>query len=243
MFAGRTLDGTLEDMLNPSFRTVDFADDPAVKTIASYMRHCWVAIPPPTEAPTLAYTQEDIGAFIRSIQTETETEREERPKNADRTVYTPWREAVYRMWNHVFTDVMLFLPEVGRGIGHFHFPSYTVLPLSFPGTGPEMAMKWATNMLIIPTYLGQGVQVRMSKNVDEWGKEGEHTLGKFDGKNECEIWWVRKGTEVKFHLEAGDEGVREGEALAAVLMLAVLCDEGHGHEELDGLQDAVEGEE
>jgi hypothetical protein len=133
------------------------------------MRHTWIAIPPSSEAPS--YTHEDLGAFMRRMQVQTETERAERPKNTDTTIHTPWRDAVYGMWNHVFWDVSLFLEGVGHGIRHFHPPNHKVLPLSFPGTGDEMATKWDTNVLIIPTYLGKGVQVRMLKNVDEWGRK------------------------------------------------------------------------
>jgi len=136
--------------------------------------------------------------------------------------------------------VSLFLDGVGGGIGHFHPPNHRVLPLLFPGTGPEMATKWDANVLIIPTYLANGVRVRMSKNVDEWGKDSEHTFGKFDDSNPYKIWYLREGTEVKFHLEVEDEKA-EREGLAVVLMIAVLCNEEH--EVADGQDNGAQTED
>jgi hypothetical protein len=71
------------------------------------------------------------------------------------------------------------------------------------------------------------------------GKEGEHTLGKFEEGKPYEIWYLREGTEVKFHLEVENKEEREG--LAAVLMIAVLCNEEH--EEPNEQQDTLQAEE
>ncbi|KAF4625645.1 hypothetical protein G7Y89_g12516 [Cudoniella acicularis] len=221
MYTSRVLDGTPDDILNPSFRTVDFGDESAVITVASYMRHAWIAIPPPLSEPS--YTQNDIGAFIRGIQNETETERIEREKNPDTTVHTPWRDAIYKMWNHVFWDVMKFLPHVGYGIGHFHPPNHKVFPLAFPGTSLEMTTKWDTNVLIIPAHLEQGVQVSMSRDV---GSDENVICRTFESGKPYEIWYLKKGTEVKFYLEAKNKDERVG--LAAVLMIGILCTDEHG---------------
>lgn len=82
-------------------------------------------------------------------------------------------------------------------------------------------------MLIIPTFLAKGVELRMTKNVDECGEEGELTFGSFDGGNPYEIWCLREAMEVKFHLKVGDEHEEKQEGLAAVLVVAILCSDEH----------------
>jgi len=147
-------------------------------------------------------------------------------KKEDMTVHTPWRDTVYVIWNHVFVDVMRFLPEVGMGVGHFHPPNHDVLELSFGHR--ELVQKWETNVLIVPGFLGTGVKVSMY--------EGDTKLGSFDEENEFEVWWLKEGSEVKFVVE------REGEGLAAVLMLGILCsaDDQEVEEEEDDEDDSDE---
>ena len=120
---------TLTDMLNPSFRAVQFGDEGAMITVTTRVRQAWTAIPPEKEPP---YNQNDVGAFIPEIQTKPEDEIK---KNPDMTIHTPWRETIYEMWNHVFYDVMRFLPEVGMGVGHFHPPSHDVMEVRFGEEG------------------------------------------------------------------------------------------------------------
>jgi hypothetical protein len=120
---------------------------------------------------------------------------------------------------------MQFLPEVGDGNQAFSLPNHQVFPLSFPRTGEETATKWETNVLIIPAYMGKGV--RMSKNVEDWGEECEHTLRKFDSVNPYEIYCLKGGTKVKFHLEAEGKGENERDVLAAVSVVVVLCKAEH----------------
>lgn len=75
--------------------------------------------------------------------------------------------------------------------------------------------------MIVPAYLGKGV--RISKNVEDWGEECEHTLGKFDSGNPYETYCLKGGTKVKFHLEAEGKDENKRDVLAAVLVVAVLC--------------------
>lgn len=158
------------------------------------------------------------------------------PQNPDHnTVHTAWRDEIYENWNHLFLDVSRFLQGAGVGIGHLHPPSQEVFALEYPQAssderevGPEVK-KWDTDVLIIPTYLAPGVQVKMTMlsadSADEGASSAGKTLGTFNGENTAEIWYVRPGVEVSFHLEGSWEEHKEG--VAAVLVCGLLCQDEH----------------
>jgi hypothetical protein len=204
MYSIRHLTGDLSEMLNPTFRSVNFEHRGPMVIVTTMTRLAWSSNPPSRRQE---FTQEGIEAWVRLIQ-ETPNEVILAMRNEESTlVRTPWRMAVYGMWNHVFWDVMKFLPQVHSGVGHFHPPNHDILDLEFGGEG--VVKKWDTHMLMLPAFLRSGAKVSMY--------EGETKLGTFDGENEFEIWWLKQGTEVKFTVEG------EGEELAAVLSLGILC--------------------
>lgn len=155
-----------------------------------------------------------------------------------------WRLAILAFWNHVYWDVMQFLPQVGLGIGHFHPPSHSSLSIPFwptPTSDPEPPARlmlleelcqqptkhtFGTNTLLIPAYLCPGVVLRM-KVASQDGTTME-TLGTFSDSSKTEIWWLRQGIEVSFYVDIRASTFTElKENVAAVLGIGVLCDDVH----------------
>ncbi len=234
MHSVRHLDGaTIEEMLYPKFRIVNFDDEPAIRTVATSLRDAWPILPgEPAEEGADASA---LGAFLRAHRTV--SERQQAPRNPDKdTVRTPWRDEIYHMWNHVFWDVGRFLAEVGPGIGEFHPPAHEVFVVDYPssagGDGKGMAVRkvWDTNVLLLPAYLEPGIRVRFSSGgVERQDGMVEKVLGTFDGENTAEIWFVMAGLEVNIYVEGEYEGGRKG--VAAVLVYGKLCTQDHeeGH--------------
>ena len=144
--------------------------------------------------------------------------------------YIPhWRDSIYHMWNHVFYDVMNFLPEVNCSVGHFHPPSHDAFAVDYPTAhGRNVAVakkKWDTNTLLIPAHRAPGVSVRATVNESNEDETLEKELGTFDGLNPTEIWYVRKGVDVNIYVEGDFEKDRQG--VAAVTVYGILCSDIH----------------
>ena len=257
----RHLTGAPGDLLCPAFRNVNFSDEAAVVLVSRHLRLAWLALPPPDAADT---GSAGIGAWMAASSRRSEEERKAVPRNTDvwelpdaeveAAVRSPWREAGYEMWNHVFQDVSNFLRSVGPGMGHLHPPAQEVFALHYPSpTGPAeeeargnglegggREMVWQTDVLVIWTWLDDGVEVRMTTGdvTDEERKEmgDSKTLGSFvEGATETEIWYVKRGTRVRFCIEGKYEGKRKG--LAAVMVTGRLDLECPGKKEETGMED------
>jgi hypothetical protein len=120
-------------LANPDFINVKFDHKPAMMRVAHGLRSAWEAFPVEDKA---TYDMDDLGAYMRSLdpnQADWDIERHRKggseaslivpPRNKDRTILTRWREAIYLTWNHVFVNVMNFLPSVATDVGHFDPPS------------------------------------------------------------------------------------------------------------------------
>src|SRR5436190_4729703 len=124
----RTTHGNVGNILDPPFRKISFDGETFIVIVSSQLRYAWTANPPESDNFDNA-----VWLFARENHQRTEEERAAVPQDPDRkTLHTPWRDAIYNRWNHVFSDVMWFLETVNDNIGHFHFPSHDVLPLNFP---------------------------------------------------------------------------------------------------------------
>ena len=77
MFSVRTLDGSVEDMLNPKFRKVDFGSTPVVVLLSAHLGYAWSAIPDEDTGDN------GIGQFIKANHELSEEERERVPLNPD----------------------------------------------------------------------------------------------------------------------------------------------------------------
>ena len=223
MRTGRTLDGSPEDLIYPSFRLVNFSDEGAVVLVSTHLRHAWIA------APGADVGASAVGAFIAASHNRSEAERRAVPQNPNKEdIHTPWRDEIYHQWNHVFYDVASFLSSVGPGIGHLHPPAHDAFALTYPvadGEEEEKENVWDYNVLVIPAYLEPGVAVRMS-TVKEDGEE--KTLGTFNASTTADIWYIKKGTSVRFFVEGECENVRGG--VAAVLVCGKLDLACTGHQ-------------
>ena len=224
MFSVRNLDGSVEDMFNPKFRKVDFGSTPVVVLVSTHLRYAWSAIPSDDTS------ENGIGQFIKANYERSEEERKNVPQNPDRdNIHTPWRDSVYHNWNHVFYDVMKFLPDVNCSVGHFHPPSHDVFAVAYPrADGASVAVarkKWDTNMLMTPAHMEPGVSFRATVNERNEDGVAEKELGTFDGSNATEIWYIRKGVNINIYVEGNFDKGRRG--IAAAMVVGILCSDIH----------------
>ena len=210
-------------MFNPPFRKVNFDDEKSMSTVAKHLRRAWTAIP--SEEPTY----DAINRFIQYDTGRSEEEQRRVQKNSNRNdTQTAWRRAIYFYWNHLFVDVMNFLPHAQSGVGHFHPPahaSFAIEYLDFELGSPPIQKSWKSNVLVIPTFLDTGVSVRFE--TEPGTKEGEPwgLLGVYDDRNPNEVWFIQKGLAVNIFVEGNSEGQRTG--VAAVFVYATLCTDRH----------------
>ncbi len=228
MYTCRTLDGSIGDILNPSFRTVNFDDSPHVVVVSTHLRYAWSA------RHSEETSSDDVGQFIKANHERSEDDPECVPLNPDlESLHTPWRDSVYYLWNHVFYDVMNFLPEVNCSVGHLHPPSHDAFALKYPkpeDETPDVVCKsWETNVLLIPAYRASKVSIRATVQQSSDDRTSEKGLGTFNDSNLTEIWYVRRGVEVNFFVEAEFEKDRQG--LAAVMVCGILCTDNHETEQ------------
>ena len=227
MYTARTLDGSVEDILNPVFRIINFHDSPHVILVSKYLRYAW---------PTLRSEDTDVNGvrqFIQANSSRYEQEHEQLTQNPDlESLHTPWRDTIYHQWNHVFYDVMQFLTEVNCSVGHFHPPSHDAFALKYSDSrdekGAVLSKIWDTNVLLIPAYRASGVAIRATILRPNKDQQSEKDLATFDDSNVAEIWYVRSGIEVKFYIEG--EFNRDSRGLAAVMACGILCTEHHEQE-------------
>ena len=228
MYTCRTLDGSIKDILDPSFRTVNFDDSPHVVVVSKHLRYAWPAL------ASEETSSDDVGQFIKTNHERSEEDRERVPLNPDlESPHTPWRDSIYHLWNHVFYDVTNFLAEVNYTVGHFHPPSHDAFALKYPRSqdeAPDVVCKsWDANVLLIPAYRASGVSIRATAQQSTDDPTSEKVLGTFNDSNPTEIWYVGSGLEVKFSVEAEFEKDRQG--LAAVMVCGILCTDTHETEQ------------
>jgi len=248
MFMSRRVTGTsVEEMLFPAFRKVDFAGASAVRTIAQRLRQCWATTPVSNiSGDAEVDVNKEITDQMRRLQGCTDDEVKELAYPDKDDAHTPFRELVYGFYNHVFWDVAGFLNDAAAGIGHPHPPNHAVLPLFYPGSGPDsggglagIAEKLSgVPFLIIPAYIEPGVKVCISsaawrmgalKGGDEAAAEEKQMVEDNEGLvfdatgseelyNATEIGWVKADQDIDVTL--GGETNRTG--LAAVLVIGPL---------------------
>ncbi|KAF8422569.1 hypothetical protein EV426DRAFT_535248 [Tirmania nivea] len=200
-------------MLIPPFRTLHFEKYSAMVRMSSLLRAAWLAEPSPAGLDSWM-----LSCANQSSNGDQATSDISNPSE----LHTPWRDEIYYNWNHVFHDGFSFLQEAVCGIGGFHPPSHDILPLSSQREGPLQKV-WNTNVMLIPAYLAPGAQVRMfSAEKDAEGKRKE--LGKFNGKNTTELWFLLKGNEVLLEVEEGTGPAREGPVAVLAVGIGCSCD-------------------
>ncbi|KAF8152266.1 hypothetical protein B0H34DRAFT_800735 [Crassisporium funariophilum] len=218
-------------ILFPALRKINYSDTPQVRFVSTHLRHAWRA---PSPADLSDHNAAISASFKRSLAHTADVPRE--LDSDQNTVHTPWRDALYTMWNHVFWDVAKFLKEAGPGFGHLHPPKHAVFPLTY-GTGVRDTQTWDTNVLLCPAVRMDGVVVRV------WIGKGEESreVGRFGGPvekgdasgegvtqmGETECWFITAGSEVRFFVERAQVPEMGEEGLAAVIVWTPLCQENH----------------
>ena len=244
MHSHRTLTGTPQNLLNPSHRTLHFEDEPAVVTVLTHIRALWTTVPPsPTALETVKTQDFDLPGPWSIARDYTLNPQQDGYEGLEWTNddggSTPFREQVGGMFAPVFVDVMACLPGLQCSAGHMHGPGHEIFAVPFPksmGTGgvsdmETMRMTWNSNVVMIPAYVAEGCKIRMEVSSDE----GSSALGAFAHKEPgYEVWYVRTGEEVIFHVESPGKAATPGkpasEEPAAVLAAARLCTDLHGYE-------------
>ena len=167
----RTMSGeTLAEQLNPSFRKISFSDESAVRTVAFLLREAWTASPPEQA------NAESLGPWLSACSRKTPEERAATPRSKDFTLHTMWRDSVYAMFNHVFSDVHRWLQEACMLEGDFKPPSHDAFALPFPAAPSsssaattEFEKVWDVAVYMIPTYIAKGATVRAYRMEDRYG--------------------------------------------------------------------------
>ena len=220
--------GTVESMFEPPFRKINFDDEPPMIAITRHLRRAW------TTAPPSDTSYNGVNQFLQTDSWRSEQERRMVPQNLNKdNINTTWRKSVCFYWNHIFFDIMNFLPHAQSDVGHFHVPNSKMLAIEHPKVNGDprktvIRKKWDTNILIIPAFLDRDVSIRFESlpTADEntpWG-----LLGVYDGTTSNEVWYIRKDFEVNIHVETGANSSKQG--IAAVMVYAILCSQQHGAE-------------
>jgi hypothetical protein len=243
MFTVRKLTGnTWAEALDPSFRKVDFSSMYAVVLVSTTIRRSWQLLPEvikdhgeSTYENTIPFTRQLIGAI-----NETSDDDLAAFVNPDREiVHTPFRDAIYEVWNHVFIDVSRFLSEVNCKCGEFKPPSVEAVGVRYLEDGQARTRKAEGDMTKVvememlshrqfaPAFLDPGVKLAVvvggdsketfnqEEDKDEarsflW--DATSTEGLWNGK---EVLWVKGGQKIQIYLGGNLDQSRKG--LAAVL--------------------------
>ena len=96
MYVSRTLNGSIENFLDPSFRTVNFDDWPHVIVVSKHLGYPWPAL------PSEETSSDDVRQFVETNHERSEEVGKRVPRNPDlECLHTPWRNSIYRFGNHV----------------------------------------------------------------------------------------------------------------------------------------------
>jgi hypothetical protein len=135
---------------------------------------------------------------------------------------------------------MRFLSEAAMGVGHYHPPAHSYLAVNFPLDGAEKTVTtigWDAHVLLIPTYLAEGVTLRVTTAEENPDVKKEEELGTFDKDKKAEVWWLRKSTKICIHVEGDWKNDKNRGTVAAVLAIGVLCDNSESDAEEDESED------
>ena len=133
-----TLTGTLQNLLNPSHRTLHLEDERAIVTLLTHIRALWTTVPP--KMPLRDITLDISQNFPQSQDPDDESRLEEANPwsiardyalNAQRDGYVGlarnmsgdldnFRRGIVKICSPVFVDVMNCLPGVQCSVGHLN---------------------------------------------------------------------------------------------------------------------------
>ena len=228
-------------MYEPPFRKINFDDEPPMITIARHLRRAWIVV------PTEEATYDGVSRFLQTDSWRSEEDRRKVPRNPNKDdVGSKWRKAVCFYWNHIFFDIMNFLPHAQADVGHFHVPDTRTFVIDYPKQNIDprtyvTRKKWDTNVVITPAFLDDGLSVRFESSPSPDENEPWGLLGVFDARYANEAWYIRRGLEVKIYLEIDQGSAKQG--AAAVVVYAPLCTQQHRSVSVDPLNQIEEWRE
>lgn len=218
MFTIRTLSGkTLEEQLNPPFRKASFEFHAAGVLCVTQFRRAWQTKPQlsPDEQKDKNKLQTALVAIIKATANLPDEEWAKTvilDEDVD-TVHSPWRNLVYRHFNHIFADTYRLLLEAGGStIGTCQLPCEKAFPINFPTSSDSelvMGRTFDTNIFMLPVFIKPGVQIEI-ETVDEV----QNSV--FDANSKYEIWWIEGKKPIKLSVKGGTVGVT---GLAAVMVI------------------------
>lgn len=245
MYTTRHVTGdTIEEMLNPPLRSIQYGGHPAVNTVSTRLRQAW-ALRPELAGDVANFsaarvTNEAIKEMIHNLHVALNEGEMEAMRNPDKdTAHTPLRDALYYMWNHVFYDVSRFLSEVNCGTGIFQPPAEEVQPIEYPECEGNWAdgilarvqeLEFDTHVLVSPMFVDPGVKIKVLVGAesnptitDNESHDGDPSSFEIDATetegiwNKPEIWWVKAGQRIQIYLGGNFDKSRCG--LAAVFVI------------------------
>lgn len=222
--------------------TVDWSDNMVVMQVSTMLRRAWLLDPITLtsstneslaeDGPALSSVMQTIGNGIAVAPPETRWDdgiwRSETgygildppcslqcDETNPRNVWSPWRESVYHMHNHVFIDVWRRLRDdmPKAEIGQFRPPNVGTWALEYQPKehGSELPSRtFSVDTFVCPVWLDGGVNVHIGPS------EAEQPVI-FDARHWTSAVWVRAGEEVTFGIQGG-HGANVG-GIAAVLVL------------------------
>ncbi|KAM7219674.1 hypothetical protein V8F06_004887 [Rhypophila decipiens] len=181
-----------------------------------------------------------------------DAEEEEDSDNDDAVsspLFTPFRQQIYRLYNHVFFDAHSSLKAQlasAEGsteqvqIGDFKYAATTMMVLEAPEEDePEkekgIPHEFETDTFVYPVWIARGTKLTIKR-------EGEtETMVEFtdEGKKWTEVLWFKAGTKVVVHPESEDS---KANGVVALLCLGACAPvgEGEGGGEGEGAADGAE---
>lgn len=252
MFSAQvTLEGLPESQQNdPPFRRVDVGDEPGVRTMAALLRAAWDCEPPAASLAAFAETNGDanadadstneareqaVWAFSREYSHMSSEQKMALPRNPDtQDAFLPWRQTIYHIWRHVFSDTSSFVRACNARAGHWHeAQGFADLHSGDDNVG-QLVLRhgqhganavrhvFKHNVLLCPAFFGAGISIRIERlpvneHVELPTEDSDHAEDApyvlYDRKdldicrNDCGtiIWWIRRDVPVQFHVELDDE--------------------------------------
>ncbi|KAF2796026.1 hypothetical protein K505DRAFT_359640 [Melanomma pulvis-pyrius CBS 109.77] len=231
MFVSTTLHNGIEDVLNPTFRLVNFASSADQLTVVRMLRNAWTVEEPKMEAGGV---EAAFGKWMRENGNPGKKwgDASITKQNSDKDdLDTPWRQHVLFYYNHLFVDIGRMLPNVNSSLGHHHPPNHTSFSLSHSPSPASTTRTFNTPIIILPAFLDYGTKVKISQ-VSDKDDSTIREYGVFDSKHMEEAWWIGAGVKLRMDVVVdGTEEENKKEGVAAVFAVGPLCTERHGGED------------
>lgn len=155
-----------------------------------------------------------------------EDDDEDEDETISSPLFTPFRQQVYGIYNHVFYDAYSSLKaelgdDAAKQIGEFEPPATTVMVLEAPSPeDPEKGIphEFETDTFVYPVWIAKGTRLVFKGE----GQEEEMVRFGDDGKRWTEVFWFRAGSKVVVYPESEGEGQNDNANFKGVVALLAL---------------------